>query len=286
MLEYPQYKTLTKSYVDNKIREFIAEDVPDGDITTISTVPSDKRINAYIATKSDIVFAGVEILKHMFAESYGLEVKVNDGDRISAGNVIARIEGFAREILIYERIILNLLQRLCGIATDTAKYADFAKPFGVKILDTRKTTPGLRLFEKYAVTCGGGFNHRLNLSDGILIKDNHISAAQSVTNALIMARNTAPGKPIELEVDTIEQIKEALLNPPDGFLLDNMNRQTTIQAVQIIRNHPNGNDIFIESSGGINLTNIENYFTTGINAISIGALTHSAKAVDIHMEFD
>ncbi|PKL86044.1 MAG: nicotinate-nucleotide diphosphorylase (carboxylating) [Ignavibacteriae bacterium HGW-Ignavibacteriae-1] len=286
MLEYPQYKTLPKSYVETKIREFVAEDVPDGDITTISTVPSDKRINAYIATKSDIVFAGEEILKHMFAESYGLEIKVNDGDRITAGTVIARIEGLAREILIYERIILNILQRLCGIATDTAKYADLAKPFGVKILDTRKTTPGLRLFEKYAVTCGGGYNHRLNLSDGILIKDNHISAAQSVTNALVMAKNTAAGKPIELEVDTIEQIKEALLNPPDGFLLDNMNRVTTIQAVQIIRNHPNGNDIFIESSGGINLTNIENYFTTGINAISIGALTHSAKAVDIHMEFD
>ncbi|MBS4000131.1 MAG: carboxylating nicotinate-nucleotide diphosphorylase [Desulfobulbaceae bacterium] len=286
MLEYPQYKTLPKSYVENKIREFIAEDVPDGDITTISTVPSAQRINAYIATKSDIVFAGTEILKHMFSESYGLELKVNDGDRISAGTVIARIEGLAREILIYERIILNLLQRLCGIATDTAKYADLAKPYGVKILDTRKTTPGLRLFEKYAVTCGGGYNHRLNLSEGILIKDNHISAAQSVTNALNMARNTAAGKPIELEVDTIEQINEALLNPPDGFLLDNMNRETTIQAVRIIRNHPKGNDIFIESSGGINLTNIENYFTTGINAISIGALTHSAKAVDIHMEFD
>jgi nicotinate-nucleotide pyrophosphorylase (carboxylating) len=286
MLEYPQYKTLPKSYVDKKVREFIAEDVPDGDITTISTVPSAQRINAYIATKSDIVFAGAEILKHMFAESYGLELKVKDGDKIRAGTVIARIEGLAREILIYERIILNLLQRLCGIATDTAKYADLAKPYGVKILDTRKTTPGLRLFEKYAVTCGGGYNHRLNLSEGILIKDNHISAAQSVTNALIMAKSTAAGKPIELEVDTIEQIMEALLNPPDGFLLDNMNRETTIQAVQIIRNHPNGNDIFIESSGGINLTNIENYFTTGINAISIGALTHSAKAVDIHMEFD
>jgi nicotinate-nucleotide pyrophosphorylase (carboxylating) len=285
MLEYPQYKSLSKTYVDEKIREFIAEDVPNGDITTQSTVPSNKIINAYIATKSDIVFAGAEILKHTFSDSYALELKVNDGDRITAGTVIARFTGLAREILIYERIILNLLQRLCGIATDTAVYADLAKPYGVKILDTRKTTPGLRLFEKYAVTCGGGYNHRLNLSDGILIKDNHISAAQSVTNALLMAKKTAPRKPIELEVDTIEQINEALLNPPDGFLLDNMNRETTIQAVQLIRNHPNGNDIFIESSGGINLTNINEYFTTGINAISIGALTHSAKSVDIHMEF-
>lgn len=276
---------MPKDYIESKISEFIAEDTPYGDITTISTVPSDKRIESFIATKSDIVFAGVDILKHTFYKQFDLKIFVDDGDKLDSGTTIARITGLAHQILIYERVILNLLQRLCGIATDTSLYADLAKPYGVKILDTRKTTPGLRLFEKYAVTCGGGYNHRLNLSEGILIKDNHIKAAGSVTEALKMAQNANSGKPIELEVDTIDQIIEAMVNPPDGFLLDNMDRSTTIHAVNIIRSHANGDDIFIESSGGIKLSNIYDYFTTGINAISIGALTHSAKAVDIHMEF-
>ena len=164
-------------------------------------------------------------------------------------------------------------------------YSELAKPFGVKILDTRKTTPGLRLFEKYAVTCGGAYNHRLNLSEGILIKDNHIVAAGSVKAAVENIRRIDTSLPIELEVDTTEQIKEGLSAGVDGFLLDNMDPEKISESVQIIRNFSGGESLFIEASGGITLENIQGYLETGINAISIGALTHQIKSKDIRLEF-
>jgi nicotinate-nucleotide pyrophosphorylase len=181
--------------------------------------------------------------------------------------------------------MLNLIQRLCGIATLSHEYAEIAKPSNVKILDTRKTTPGLRLFEKYAVAIGGAFNHRLNLSDGILIKDNHIVAAGSVTNAIISARKKGIHLPLELEVDNFDQIHEALKTGVDGFLLDNMKPETIRSAVSIIRASQNGEDVFIEASGGITLENIHPYLDTGINAISIGALTHQAVSKNIRLDF-
>mgnify|MGYP001398308070 FL=1 len=181
--------------------------------------------------------------------------------------------------------MLNLIQRLCGIATTTRQYVELADPFNVKILDTRKTTPGLRLFEKYAVAIGGAYNHRLNLSDGILIKDNHIIAAGSVTKAIEYARNSSISLPLELEVDNLDQIQEALLIGVDGFLLDNMYIDKIRSAVSIIRESNNGYDIFIEASGGITLDNIYPYLGTGINAISVGALTHRATSKDICLDF-
>lgn len=259
---------------------------PQGDLTAEATIDDKELVNAYIASKSELVFAGEQIIKMIFANQFNLRVHVQDGAKLKPGIRIAEFRGNARDVLLYERVTLNLIQRLSGIASLTSKYVELAKPYDVKILDTRKTTPGLRLFEKYAVTCGGGYNHRLNLSEGILIKDNHIQAAGSVSQAMISAKTNNQGKPVEIEVDTIEQIHEAMKIVPDGFLLDNMNRESTLEAVRIIRSHSGGKEIFIESSGGINLSNITDYLDTGINAISIGALTHSAVAVDIHMEFE
>jgi nicotinate-nucleotide pyrophosphorylase (carboxylating) len=209
---------------------------------------------------------------------------VADGERISNGSIIAEINGNAREILTKERIILNLIQRMSAIATLATKYVDIAKPFGVKVLDTRKTTPGLRLFEKYAVAVGGAYNHRLDLSSGILIKDNHIAASGSISNALNNIKSMNLNLPIEIEVENFAQISEALVIGVDGFLLDNMSPALTIEAVKLIRSSKNGESIFIESSGGINLETLPAYVSTGIHAVSIGALTHGVKSADIHIE--
>lgn len=286
MIEYKQHTELPQEYLASKIDEFLMEDSTFEDKTTQGTVPEEKQIKGYLEAQADMIFAGKPIIEYIFKDLNKLEIFVNDGDALSNGTIIARFEGNARIILSRERVLLNLLQRLGGIATQTAVFAEKAKPYYVKILDTRKTTPGLRHFEKYAVTCGGGFNHRFDLATGILIKDNHLTAAGSIANALKQIKALNLGLPLELEVDNLEQIKEALEIGVDGFLLDNMSKEQTEQAVAMIRNSTGGNDIFVESSGGITLANIDNYFAAGINAISIGALTHSVKAADIHLEFD
>lgn len=285
MIEYPQHKKLSDEYIIGKIADFLAEDIPDGDITTESTTSENSDIRAEIQVVEKLVFAGSEIIPHCFGEKCQVTINHKNGTLLSNGDVIGVVTGPAREILSRERVMLNLIQRLCGIATLSHEYAEIAKPFKVKILDTRKITPGLRLFEKYAVAVGGGFNHRLNLSDGILIKDNHIVAAGSVTNAIISARKKGLQLPLELEVDKLDQIHEALKTGVDGFLLDNMKPETIKSAVAIIRNSKIGHDIFIEASGGINLENIYPYLDTGINAISIGALTHQAVSKNIRLDF-
>lgn len=284
MIEYPRYLTLPDDYIASKIQDFLLEDSPFGDFTSLGTIPKDSKCKAYIESQAEICFAGDKIIPAFFDSSTTVKMLVKDGDRISDGTIIAEIEGFAAEILTKERIILNLIQRLSAIATMAAKYVDIAKPYDVKILDTRKTTPGLRLFEKYAVAVGGAYNHRLDLSSGILIKDNHIAAAGSISNALNNIKAMNLNLPIELEVENFEQIEEALTIGVDGFLLDNMNPGKTIEAVKIIRAAEFGSDIFVESSGGINLDTLPNYVKTGINAVSIGALTHGIKSADIHIE--
>ena len=211
-------------------------------------------------------------------------VEVNDGDELMPGDIIGTIEGSSQYILSRERIMLNLIQRMCGIASQTREYFYLAQPYGIKILDTRKTTPGLRLFEKYAVKCGGGFNHRLNLSDGILIKDNHIKAAGSVKKAVESVRINNSQLKIELEVDTFGQIKEGLEMDVDGFLLDNMSPTQIQKSLKMIRSYSNKNH-FVEASGGISLKNIENYLKTKVDAISVGALTHQVQSKDIRLEF-
>ena len=285
MIEYPQHKKLSDEYIIGKITYFLAEDIPNGDITTESTTSDNSEITAEIHAVEKLIFAGSEIIPHCFGEKCQVKINHKNGAMLSNGDVIGVVTGAAREILSRERVMLNLIQRLCGIATLSHEYAEIANPFNVKILDTRKTTPGLRLFEKYAVAIGGAFNHRLNLSHGILIKDNHIIAAGSVTNAIESARKKGLHLPLELEVDNFDQIHEALKTRVDGFLLDNMKPETIRSAVSIIRASQNGEDVFIEASGGITLENIHPYLDTGINAISIGALTHQAISKNIRLDF-
>lgn len=284
MMSYPRYLTLPQDYLKNKIKYFLEEDSPQGDFTSIGTIPETTKCKAYIESQADITFAGAAIIAAFFDSNTELKIKVEDGQKIGNGSIIAEINGSAREILTKERIILNLIQRLSAIATLTSEYVAIAEPYGVKILDTRKTTPGLRLFEKYAVAVGGGHNHRLDLSSGILIKDNHIASAGSIANALNNIKKMNLHLPIELEVENFEQINEALDIGVDGFLLDNMPPQKTIEAVKLIRSHQNGKDILIESSGGINLNTLPQYVKTGINAVSVGQLTHGVKSADIHIE--
>ncbi len=280
MKNYTQHKTLDENFVIEKINDFLKEDLPDGDITTNATISEDRIIEADIIALENMIFSGSEIIPHCFdAET---EMYINDGDIVTPNSIIGTIKGRAKSILSRERVMLNIIQRLCGIATHTNQYVKLAKPFNVKILDTRKTTPGMRIFEKYAVKCGGGYNHRLNLSTGILIKDNHIQSAGSIKQALEKINREYW---VELEVDTKEQINEGLNNNVDGFLLDNMTPEQITQSVDLIRSHPNGKNIFIEASGGMNLTNIKPYLNTGIDGISIGALTHQIKSIDIKLEF-
>ena len=279
-MNYTQHTSLPSKYIIEKISEFRKEDIPGLDITT-EEILGGRSITAHIISEEECIFAGKNIIKHFFPNCK-VEVKKNNGEKVLMGEKIASIIGSPKKILSNERIMLNLVQRLCGIATITSQHVKAVQK-KVKILDTRKTTPGLRLFEKHAVTCGGGYNHRLDLSSGYLIKDNHLVANQDIGSIIENIKKKNNKKFIEVEVDTIQQIKNILPCNIDGFLLDNMNSQTTKEAVEIIKRY--NDSIFIESSGGINLTSISQYINTGVDAISIGALTHHAQNIDIKLEF-
>ncbi len=285
MIAYPQYRKLPADYLKQKIDEYLAEDIPTIDVTAEGIFDKNAKSTAYIQAQQDLIFAGAQLFEYFFADEFEVKVMFEDGAEVKDGEIMAEISGSTAEILAKERVLLNLLQRVCGIATLTRQYSAIANPHDVKILDTRKTTPGIRLFEKYAVVCGGGYNHRMDLSAGILIKDNHIKAAGSVKNVIDRIKSMNYSLPTELEVDTFDQLREGLEAGADGFLLDNMSPERTIEAVKIVRDFPGGDDLFIESSGGITLETLAGYLTTGINAISIGALTHSTKSAEIHMEF-
>ncbi len=283
MINYKQYTKLEPSYVLKKVQTFLEEDIPDVDQTSIGIMESNEVIIAEIQVVEKLVFSGKHVIPYCFDKSK-VVVEVNDGDELMPGDIIGTIEGSSQYILSRERIMLNLIQRMCGIASQTREYFYLAQPYGIKILDTRKTTPGLRLFEKYAVKCGGGFNHRLNLSDGILIKDNHIKAAGSVKKAVESVRINNSQLKIELEVDTFGQIKEGLEMDVDGFLLDNMSPTQIQKSLKMIRSYSNKNH-FVEASGGISLKNIKDYLKTKVDAISVGALTHQVQSKDIRLEF-
>ncbi len=285
MIAYTQYTKLDAEYVLERIRFFLEEDIPDGDKTTLGTVSPNKKVTAEIQAVESLVFSGNEVIPHCFDDDSAVHIPVKDGDELMPGDIIGHVIGKAASILSRERVMLNLIQRLCGIATQAKVYAELARPYGVKILDTRKTTPGLRLLEKYAVTCGGGYNHRSNLSDGVLIKDNHLKSVESVRVAVQNIRKLDTNLPIELEVDTFEQIHDGLAAGVDGFLLDNMHPNQIREAIQLIRNFAGGDSIFVEASGGITLDNLHGYLDTGVNAISIGALTHQIRSKDIRLEF-
>lgn len=262
------------------------EDLGRGDITTRGIVRTGVKARGSFIAKKDLILAGLEVADAVFTsfDPYlQIESAVGDGEEIKEGKIFARTMGDAQVLLAAERVALNFLQRLSGIATITRQYVDAVAGTGVKIIDTRKTTPGLRMLEKYAVTVGGGHNHRLGLDDGVLIKDNHLAMAGSIAEAVRRARESAGHlHKIEVEVATLGQVREALAAKADILLLDNMSPELVRQAVEIVeRQEPNDRRTLTEASGGINLNNVRDYAQTGIDMISIGALTHSAPAVDI-----
>jgi nicotinate-nucleotide pyrophosphorylase (carboxylating) len=273
----------------------LLEDQATRDATTLATIEPQQRAVATIVAKEDCVLAGLDAVRRifeLFAELEGesraypevsVHQEVFDGVHLHAGQTIASVRHNARVLLSCERVILNLLQHLSGIATMTARYVDAIHGTQTRILDTRKTEPGLRLLEKYAVRCGGGFNHRFDLSDGILVKNNHIDICGSVRVAVERALANRKGEQVvEVEVRDMQELNAALKYGAESVLLDNMTVPQTLEAVAVIRNEPR--EIRIESSGGMTLENVRGYAEAGVNFISVGALTHSVKAVDISMK--
>ena len=255
------------------------------DITSTATVPAGFQTKATIIAKEPGVLAGLNVARAVFETiepSIIFIVRVEEGSRIdSTPTTVATIEGHAAAIMMAERTALNLMQRLSGIATVTARYVAKAEKHGIHILDTRKTTPGLRALEKYAVELAGGTNHRFGLFDAILIKDNHISIAGGVTAAVQGARKNFPERAIEVEVANKDELAEALALNVEHIMLDNMTPAQVKDSVNIVAGRS-----FIEVSGGVNLENIDEYLIDGVNAISIGALTHSVRSLDISLEIE
>ncbi len=271
--------------VDDIILRALKEDMPMGDITTESTVPEDEMSSARLIAKEDIVVAGLEVFCRVFSlldRNIYIERYVNDGDKVKTGTIILRISGNSRAMLKAERTALNLLQRMSGIATATRKLVDILEGTNAKIVDTRKTAPGLRYLDKMAVRMGGGTNHRFNLSDGVLIKDNHIKASGGITAAVKRAKERVPHTvKIEVETETMEQVKEALAAGADIIMLDNMKPEDMKKAVAYI----NGRAL-TEASGNITADNLAIVAETGVDLISSGSLTHSVKAADISLKFE
>lgn len=278
---------LDQTILQSLARNALAEDTGSGDATTLAIVPEELQVKGIIRTREKCVCAGLPLVEAVFHEldpAAVIEDGVRDGDACAAGTVLTRITGSARAILTGERIALNFLQRLCGIATLTRKYVDAAQPHPTSILDTRKTTPGLRIIEKYAVTRGGGQNHRFGLYDRVMIKDNHRLVANlegpgGIRRAVEACHQNSPTLEIEVEADTLEDVRETVQAGADFILLDNMDDDEMREAVELI----NGKAL-VEASGGITLKRIPAIAQTGVDFISVGALTHSAPAIDIGLE--
>ncbi len=268
--------------IDRVIENALLEDIHTGDITTLAVVPEKRNAKARLIAKEPLVLAGVEIAARVF---YLVDSEVvfspcfSDGALLEVGDVIAEIAGDAASLLQAERVALNLLQRMCGVATLTSRYKQAVSGTEARVVDTRKTTPGLRQLEKYAVRIGGGSNHRYGLYDGVLIKENHIAAAGGITVAVQRARAFVPHTiKIEVETETLEQVAEALDAGADSIMLDNMDLETMRRAVAMI-----DGKALTEASGGVSLDTIAEIAGTGVDIISVGALTHSARAMDISM---
>ena len=273
--------------VERILKSALAEDVGSGDVTSLSTVPPGRTISGRYIAKEDGVLCGLEVVARAFAlldASIAFTALAADGDRVRKGDVIATVSGDARAILAGERVGLNLLQHMSGVATQTARAVAAVAGTGAKIVDTRKTTPGLRVLDKYAVRMGGGGNHRFNLADGVLIKDNHIVAAGGIAAAVAAARARAPHSlKIEVEVETLEQLREALEAGADIIMLDNMPTEMMREAVRLVAGRA-----LTEASGNMgDKTDAElrAVAETGVELISIGALTHSVRALDISLKF-
>lgn len=269
--------------LNDLIKRGLEEDVGYGDITTQSLVPPEQKARGIFSAKSPGIVAGIKVSQAVFTyldSEVEFEVLKNDGEEIQPGDVIAVVRGRARTLLTGERLALNFLQRLSGIASKTRKMVDLIKYNKAQLLDTRKTTPGLRVLEKYAVGIGGARNHRFGLFDGVLIKDNHIKTVGSIEKAVMIARQKVPHTiKIEVEVETMEQLREALEAHADIIMLDNMDNYEMIEAVKIVDGRA-----LLEASGGINEGNLAEVARTGVDFISMGALTHAANSLDISFD--
>lgn len=272
-----------KLQADQLIRMALAEDITSEDVSTNAVMPCATKGTVDLIAKEDGIIAGMDIYARVFQlldEKTEVDLKCKDGDKVTSGQLLAVVTGDIRVLLSGERVALNYLQRMSGIATYTSQVAALLKGSKVTLLDTRKTTPNCRVFEKYAVRVGGGCNHRYNLSDGVLLKDNHIGAAGSVTKAIQMAKAYAPFvRKIEIEVETLDQVKEAVEAGADIIMLDNMTPEVMKQAVELIHGRAQ-----TECSGNITKENIQKILETGVDFVSSGALTHSAPILDISMK--
>lgn len=276
---------LDSIYVESVVRAALEEDLGSGDITTLLIIPEDCLAHARMTARQEGIIAGMSVARAVFAvldPRLDFAVVVADGGRALAGEVVAEVRGPARGILAGERVALNFVQRMSGIAALTARCVERVAHTKARIADTRKTTPGLRRLEKYAVGIGGGVNHRFGLSDGVLIKDNHIAVTGGVTAAVTAARRQAPHYlRIEVEVSTLSQLDEAIAAGADVVMLDNMDIEAMRQAVEVAAGR-----VTLEASGGANVDTVAAIAETGVDVISIGALTHSAPAMDISLDFE
>jgi nicotinate-nucleotide pyrophosphorylase (carboxylating) len=280
---------LTVAEISRAVRAALAEDLGRGDVTTLATVPANLQAIALINAREPMIVSGIQFAEIVFRQlspKIKIQKLARDGQKVATGKTLLKISGPARAILSAERVALNFVQRLSGVATATAFFANEIKGFRAKILDTRKTTPGWRRFEKYAVACGGGRNHRIGLFDMILIKDNHLVALRTakpnaIAAAVACARKKFPKLKLEVEADTLAQVAQAADAGADIILLDNMTTAQLRSAVKLI-----GGRAQTEASGGITLKTVRAIAATGVDFISVGAITHSARAVDIGLDFE
>lgn len=270
--------------IERIIRTALAEDIGAGDLTTEATIAPEATAKAYLIAKEDFTLAGIEVAQQVFRTvdtQIGFFAHKKDGDTVERGERLAEMQGPAASLLMGERVALNLLQRMSGVATLTAQFVAAVVGTAAQIVDTRKTTPGLRILEKYAVRMGGGRNHRYALYDGVLIKENHISAAGGIAAAVEAARRRLSHiHKIEVETQNLDEVREALAVGADVVLLDNMDLATLRRAVALVGGHA-----LTEASGGVTLQSVRAIAETGVDLISVGALTHSYRAVDISMLF-
>ena len=280
---------LSNEEIRRHVQAALTEDIGTGDVTTLATVPPSLTASAVMVAREPLLVAGLAFANAAFKElspTLAIEHLCADGDRAVGGTILLRVQGPARAILTAERTALNFVQRLSGIATLTARFVEAVRGTGAGILDTRKTTPGWRQLEKYAVACGGGQNHRVGLYDQVLIKDNHLMALRHekpnpIAVAVAQARARCSGLKVEVEADTLEQAQQAVEAGADIILLDNMRNSELRAAVAMVAGRAK-----TEASGGVNLSNVRAVADTGVDFISVGALTHSATAVDIGLDFE
>jgi nicotinate-nucleotide pyrophosphorylase (carboxylating) len=269
--------------VDSVVRAALAEDVGTGDRTTDAIVPAGARCRALLVLEESGIACGIPVASavfHVLDPAVGVTALVDEGARVAdPPTVLVEVEGAARAVLTGERTALNLVARLCGVASLTRQYVDLVEGTGATILDTRKTTPGLRSLEKYAVRCGGGQNHRFGLDDAVLVKENHLRLGGGIAAAVAALRDRGEDMPVEVEAETLDQVREALEVGVERILLDNMTPREVTEAVQLVAGRAQ-----LEASGGISLATVRAYAETGVDFISVGALTHAARSLHVSLE--